>query len=47
LKPQLCYPETGKIIPLTDEISVKHGNQIYTRFLLELPSVKSVFVVGE
>ena len=45
LKPEFWNPETGKIAPITDAVSVKHGKQRYTRFQLDLPAVKSVFVV--
>jgi len=45
LKPEFWYPETGKIVPVTDIVSVKRGNQRYTRFQLDLPAVKSVFVI--
>jgi len=47
LNPEFWNPSTGKILPITDVVSVKHGNQVYSRFLLDLPAVKSVFVVGE
>ena len=45
LKPELWNPETGKILPVTDVVLVKHGNQVYTRFQLDLPAVRSVFIV--
>lgn len=45
LKPEFWNPETGKIVPVTDAVSVKHRNQVYTRFQLNLSAVKSVFVV--
>lgn len=47
LNPELWSPESGKIFKVTNPIVVKHGNQDYTRFVLELPAVKSVFVVGK
>jgi len=47
LKPEFWNPETGKIVPVTDAVSVKHENQVYTRFQLDLPAVKSVFVVDK
>ena len=47
LKPELCFPESGKIIPIKDLTTLMKGNQTYTRLLLELPAVKSVFIVGE
>jgi hypothetical protein len=46
LKPELWFPESGKIAPVTNPVQVRHGKQVYTRFQLELASVKSVFVVG-
>lgn len=45
LNTEFWNPETGKIVPITDAVFVKHGNQHYTRFQLDLAAVKSVFVV--
>ncbi len=47
IAPELWFPESGKMIPVSKPVSVMHGNQEYTRFQLELPAVKSVFVVGK
>lgn len=45
IKPEFWYPENGKMIPVNSAEIVKHGTHIYTRFWLELPPVKSVFIV--
>ncbi len=42
---ELWYPESGKILPVGNPVTVKHGDQEYTKFSLDLPAVKSVFVV--
>jgi len=41
----LWYPENGKILPVGNPVTVKDGDQVYTKFSLDLPAVKSVFVV--
>jgi hypothetical protein len=46
-KPELWFPACGTIIPVTDAVFVSHDNQDYTRFQIELPAVKSVFIIGE
>ena len=43
--PELWFPDNGKIIPVSNAVTVQHGKQIYTRFRLELQAVKSVFIV--
>jgi hypothetical protein len=47
LKPEFWFPESGKILPVVNPVSVKHGDQVYTRFQIELPAVNSVFVIGK
>ena len=47
LTPELWFPGNGTIKPVTAAVSVKKGDQVYTRIQLELPAVTSVFVVGE
>lgn len=43
--PEFWFPDNGKIIPVSNAVSVRRGGQVYTRFRLELPAVKSVFIV--
>lgn len=45
LNPEFWFPESGKMVAVTNATFEKRGDQVYTRFLLELPEVKSVFVV--
>jgi len=45
INPEFWPPENGKMTPIASPELVKRGDQIYTRFQMKLPPVKSVFIV--